>query len=130
MSEDITKTTPSTITDAVETNEYKLALAKHLEIDVSTVEEDGNEYSAEDGSARWMVLTDEEADEKWEESLDSYIEDCILSELPEAYRFYFDDEKWKRDAKHDGRGHSLAGYDGEENEETINGTTYYIYRTN
>ena len=30
----------------------------------------------------------------------------------------------------DGRGHFLAGYDGEENEITFNGTTYYIYRRN
>jgi len=30
----------------------------------------------------------------------------------------------------DGRGHSLAGYDGEENEIQYNDTWYYIYRTN
>lgn len=28
----------------------------------------------------------------------------------------------------DGRGHFLSTYDGEENEETVNGETYYIYR--
>lgn len=30
----------------------------------------------------------------------------------------------------DGYGHFLSGYDGTENEEEINGTIYYIYRTN
>ena len=30
----------------------------------------------------------------------------------------------------DGRGHFLSGYDGEENEETVKGITYYIYRIN
>lgn len=30
----------------------------------------------------------------------------------------------------DGRGHNLSGYDGSENEEEVNGETYYIYRTN
>ena len=30
----------------------------------------------------------------------------------------------------DGRGHTIASYNGEENEETINNTTYYIYRIN
>ena len=30
----------------------------------------------------------------------------------------------------DGRGHFLSSYDGCENEETINGTTFYIYRQN
>ena len=121
--------------------EKALALAIHLEIKpeegeslddflaqiVSTnhtpelFEADGGEY---------LVLTDEEADEKWDEDLDNYIDECILHELPDAYRFYFDDEKWKADARLDGRGHSLSTYDGEENEQDVNGTTYYIYRTN
>lgn len=30
----------------------------------------------------------------------------------------------------DGRGHFMSSYDGCENEETVNGTTYYIYRIN
>ncbi len=30
----------------------------------------------------------------------------------------------------EGRGHFLASYDFEENEVEVNGTTYYIYRTN
>lgn len=30
----------------------------------------------------------------------------------------------------DGRGHFLSSYDGNENEETVNGETFYIYRTN
>jgi len=43
---------------------------------------------------------------------------------------YFDEDAWKYDAKMDGRGHSLASYDGNENEETVNDETYYIYRIN
>lgn len=30
----------------------------------------------------------------------------------------------------DGRGHFMSSYDGAENEETVNGITYYIYRIN
>jgi len=30
----------------------------------------------------------------------------------------------------DGRGHFLSAYDGEENEETVSGITFYIYRDN
>lgn len=30
----------------------------------------------------------------------------------------------------DGRGHFISMYDGRENEEKVNGKTYYIYRTN
>lgn len=81
-------------------------------------------------SEEYIVATDEEADELWEEALDNYIEECILPELPKAYQNYFDDEKWKNDAKYDGRGTTLATYDGNENYVDVEGTTYYIYRTN
>lgn len=84
----------------------------------------------DENNSDYLVLTDDEADDKLEESLDSYIEDCILPELPEAYRNYFDENSWKSDAKMDGRGHSLASYDGHECEEHVNGTYYYIYRIN
>lgn len=84
----------------------------------------------DENNSRYLVLTDDEANDKLEESLDSYIEDCILPELPEAYRNYFDENSWKSDAKMDGRGHSLATYDGHECEEHVNGTYYYIYRIN
>lgn len=77
----------------------------------------------------YLVLLDNEADDRYEEYLDSYIEDCILPDLNDSYRLYFDEEAWKKDARVEGsRGNSLATYDGEEHEETINGTTYYIYR--
>lgn len=71
------------------------------------------------------VYTEEEAETAWDEYLENYIEDCILYELPEQYRGYFDREGWKSDAKYDGRGHSLSGYDGVEYE-SFNG--FYIYR--
>lgn len=76
------------------------------------------------------VMTDEEADDAWEEELDNYIDEIIMPELPDTYQNYFDEEAWKRDARYDGRGHSISRYDGEEYEEEVNGTTYYIYRQN
>lgn len=89
-----------------------------------------DENHIEYGKQEYLVLTDDEADVLWDESLESYIDDCILPEIPKAYRSYFDNEKWKRDAKYDGRGHSLSSYDGNENEERVEGTYYFIYRTN
>ena len=81
------------------------------------------------------VLTDEEADDRWEQELDNYIDECIMPELEKAedsigirISYYFDDEAWKRDARIDGRGHTLSRYDGCEYEEKVNGTWYYIYR--
>lgn len=87
-----------------------------------------NTYSY--GKEEYLILTDEKADEQWEESLDNYIEECVLPEIPKQYRYYFDDDSFKRDCKHDGRGHSLASYDGEEHEERVGEIYYYIYRTN
>lgn len=47
----------------------------------------------------YLILTDEEADDLWDERLDDLIEDCILSQIPEPYRFYFNEEMYKRDCK-------------------------------
>lgn len=63
-----------------------------------------------------LCLTDSEADDRWEDELDHYIEDCILPEIPEWVRNYFDEEKWKDDARFGGRGQSISRYDGRENE--------------
>lgn len=86
-----------------------------------TFEYDGAEYA---------VLDDEDADAAWDESLDSYLDECVLPELPETAQQYFDRDAWKRDAKFDGRGHALNSYDGGEDEYRIDGEWYYVYRTN
>lgn len=95
-------------------------------IDEIEVENDIFTYQKEE----YLILTDDEADERFEESLDTYIEECIMPEIPERYRFYFDEKLWKRDAAYDGRGNSLASYDDNEHEINYKGTYYYIYRTN
>ena len=76
----------------------------------------------------YTVVTDEEADDLWEQELDNYIEECVMPEIPEHLRDYFNEDAWKDDARVDGRGHAISRYDGYEYEETVNGTTYYIYR--
>ena len=77
-------------------------------------------------NADYYVLTDEEADDMEDRLLDNYIDECL--EIPDDIRPYFDEEKWKSDARMDGRGHIISTYDGCEYEETVEGTTYYIYR--
>jgi len=108
-----------------------LALASHLEISVKNIEQD--EYKEDtflNGEEEYLVLTDSEADEKEEEYLDSYIDDYLICTLPESCKQYFNRDEFKSDCHFDGRGNSLATYDGWENCETIDGTEYYIYRTN
>ena len=91
------------------------------EFQVSPYDDNRVEY----GSQEYLVCTDSEAYDLWEESLDSYLEECVYPELQGNLKYYFDDEKWKKDAKMDGRGHSLSGYDGNENEEKV-GDTFCI----
>ena len=117
-----------------------LALAQFLKCNPDDVSEERYDsygmpvFSAEGGE--YAVATDEEADAAWDQSLDSYIEemgfDAAIEKIDPSLRPYikFDEDMWKRDARMDGRGHSLSSYDGEENEETVNGTTFYIFRIN
>ena len=107
------------------------ALAKHLTVAAEDIEPctyDENSFDVAAGS--WLVLTDSEADDAHNERLEEYIDECLLPELPAAFQGYFDREAWKRDAQHDGRGHCLSSYDGEEHEVQVNGEWFYIYRTN
>jgi len=84
--------------------------------------ENDNTYSAEGGE--YLIVTDEVAENLWEIELDNYIDECIIPELPDNMQNYFDIEAWKRDARQDGRAHSLNRYDGSENFQGA----YYIYR--
>lgn len=103
-------------------------LAKHLDCGIEEIEEHYGSW--EYGKEEYLVLTDEEADEKWDEMLDSYIDDCL--EIPDNVRKYFNEDKWKDDARMDGRGHAISSYDGNETREydEDTGDVYYIYRIN
>lgn len=111
-----------------------LALAEFLNIDPSEVSEerydhyDMRVFSADGGE--YAVANDSEADNAWDQSLESYLEECVYPELPDPLKNYFDDEAWKHDARYDGRGHSLSSYDGKENEVKIGDEWFFIYRTN
>jgi len=98
----------------------------------SWLEENGTEVHVDeyDENGDWKVYTDDEADDAWEESLDNYLDECVLPDLPGTLQNYFDRNAWKSDARMDGRGHSLSGYDGHECEQVVNNTTYYLYRQN
>ena len=78
------------------------------------------------GGAEYAVATDDEADEAQDAAFNSYIDECVRPELSGSLANYFDEESWKRDAKHDGRGHALSSYDGHEHE----CREYFIYRVN
>jgi hypothetical protein len=78
----------------------------------------------------YLVLDEGEKETRWDDALESYLDDgCIEG----ADGPYFDREAWKRDARFDGAGHCLAGYDGAEEEvdtSKAGAGRYYIYRIN
>ncbi len=132
-----------------------VALSKHLEL----TEEEKKEihYESNDtycfGNEEYMILTDDEADEKVAEyiketvwafnpsflSCHSGIDEDVFKLLQEKcessneaiLKLIKDFDHFVEDAvSSDGRGHFLSSYDGEENEQEHNNETYYIYRTN
>ena len=122
-----------------DTKARRRALAAHLEEKKADIEPldyapYGEGVGFETPGAEWAVLTDAEADTAWDASLESYIDECLLPEYPDDHPLvrYFDHEAWKRDARMDGRGHSLSGYDGNEEdiEDPKTGARFVAYRTN
>lgn len=119
-----------------------IALCQHLECGPDDITEERHTHYGltvySYGKEEYAVGTDEEADEAWDQSLDSYIEECITPEIDKLTKGHgslgayisFDEETWKRDAKMDGRGHSLSGYDGNEEEVEVGGVLYSIFRVN
>lgn len=73
----------------------------------------------------YAVGTDEQADDAFDQVIEDYIEMCIIPELPEVAKTYFDYDKFTNDASYDGRGHWLASYDSNEIELE---NDFYAYR--
>ena len=120
------------------------ALAKHLDCSIDEAVVSMDDY---------LVYTDDEADEAVYNYIDESV--CFFRSDFIAAHAEVDEEVIKKlqelhensnkairslikDFDHfvddaicaDGRGHFLSSYDGEENEQTINGNDYYIYRSN
>ena len=113
------------------------------------------EYDEDNYNNDYLVLTDSEADEEAKR----YILDSVWAFKPSFLSSFTgfdievfeaiqnngrcesnndailsmikDEDDFVSDAiSADGRGHFISSYDGNENEETVNGTTFYIYRQN
>lgn len=122
------------ISEDTDNHNRKTALAQHLDCASEDIwaEAGDNIFSANvnEYQVLYQVLTEEEAEEAWDVELEQYLDDCILPELPKTAQQYFDRDRWKDDAKIDGRGHCINHYDGSEECETVLGVDYYIYRIN
>lgn len=59
----------------------------------------------------FLVMTEEDKDERVRESAESYVQEFVLSQIPEHLHFYFDEDKFIEDSLSDFED-SLASYDG------------------
>jgi len=122
------------IIEEVELNvkkEIALACLKGFDLslpDLENIKESHRDHEYEVQGNDYLIGTDEEMEICWDEEMDNYIEDFVMSEIPKHYKKYFDDSEYKEDCKIDGRAHSLARYDGEELEQKVFGENYYFYR--
>lgn len=81
----------------------------------------------EENNGEYRVLTDSEADQ----AVEDYLDEDMWKQAVEANNTTKGYDDWVEDVKGcDGRGSSLNGYDGSEEEQEVNGVTYFIYRTN
>jgi hypothetical protein len=92
-----------------------IALAIHLEVNCNELEPSYHDARIiEWGNEEWLVLTDDEADERSRENAENYFDDYVDGCMDE------------------GRGMQLALYDGVEHEIYIKATNewLYLYRIN
>ena len=136
-----------------------VALKRHLDCDYADLSDDGENRYTGPGRADYLVLTDEEADERTLESLRETawaFNTAFLARFIPALRNARAAKAWERMAgdlcedandlvlallgdradealgdamSEDGRGHTLASYDGQQNEEEVGGVMFYVYRT-
>ena len=107
---------------------HGLALICGLSVnEVEDIVENSDTYWTVQG-VDYIAGTDDEMDDAWDVELDNYLEECVYPDLPENMRIYFDDDKWKDDARVDGRGHALNRYDDGEEYTQVQGVGIYAYR--
>ncbi len=75
----------------------------------------------------WLVLTEEEADDKIEEYAQDYLADLLYGQS-EIIKRYFNRQAFLDDYMAEDRAAILASYDGYEYTEYVNKICYYLYK--
>lgn len=79
---------------------------------------------------QYAVIESDDIEGVFAKHIEAFVDDCVLPDIPEAYRNYFDTEKYTRDVEaNDGYG-GMATYDGNDNEVVVDGKYYHIFRMN
>jgi hypothetical protein len=95
------------------------------------IDERGYDYFGapyfEIGGSDYVVIPDSMIESVFHDYAEELIDECILPELNEKYRSYFDYDKFIQDMSFDGYG-QMSSYDGEDNEQKYNDEYYHILR--
>ena len=75
----------------------------------------------------WKVLEEYEASSLAREYAE-YMAENARNEIVQHLQPYFNEQDYIEDLLVDGEGYLLAPYDGEERDQVVEGTTYYLYR--
>jgi hypothetical protein len=98
------------------------------DIEISDIEEISEDEFIVDGET-WKIMTESEYQTYSDEIIDNFIDECVLPEIPEQYRTYFDVEKFIQDIDYGGdRDGLVAAYDGVVYQQKINGVWFYFWR--
>ena len=81
------------------------------------------------GSAEYAIIPEDDIDNAFKEYAEQYADDCILPTMPQETRRYFDMEAFIEDLQVDGYG-VMSSYDGNYEEITVDGKTWYVFRLN
>lgn len=112
-----------------------VALAQHLDLTLrellidNELEVDADDITFTYGRNEYKVMTDDEAEDAFDEYLEQFLAEIVYPEIPECYHIYFDEKSWKEDEKVNQSRGRLAWSDDNEHEKYVNKSWYYIYRT-
>lgn len=111
-----------------------LALAEIEGLDADDLEiSKYDDALVECGRMEWLVLDDEDADNRAKRLAESYAEELLFGAVPERYHAYVDTDRFILDTvQQDGRASLLASYDGSEwgHHDPYTGRDWFIFRVN
>ena len=108
------------------------ALANHLALD----DEDINDIiHIQDNlfkcyQEEYLILTDDEADDALKDYIDSLYQEDVIPRIPDDLQPYFKYKTWFFDKESQLERGVLSSYNDIEENEVVDGVTYYIYRLN
>ena len=82
------------------------------------------------GSAEYAIIPESDIDDVFKVYIREYVDDCILPGKDDTAKRYFDYEAFQHDVECESGYGIMSSYDGNYEEITFDGVTYYVFRLN